>query len=137
MAISVPFSLQMTRDEDAISIIEGAVPDVVSGRFKIFLGANVIAGRPQVYVGSLRACYRHLMNEVVRQGTPGDKIAVGDWQTAGAANILLPADTIGITDDDVAIVVAANFNLASGATHFYTETFNQLMNGLLERASDN
>ena len=137
MAITTPYSLQLARNEDAISIVAGTVPDVVSGRFKIFLGANVNAGSPQVYVGTLKACFRHLSNEQLKKGTSGDKIAAGDWRNASAGNILLPSDIVGLTGNDVAIVVAANFSLSSGSTHFYTETFDQLIEGLLERTKTN
>jgi hypothetical protein len=45
----------------------------------------------------------------------------------------------GITDDDVAIVVSGNFLDAAhkGATHFYEETFEQLLEVLLENTKDN
>ena len=134
--ITTPFSLELARDEDAISIVEGIVATVVAGKIKIFLGANVVAGSPQVYVGTLRACYRHLMNESAKKASSADVVASGDWQNASAGNIVLAADAAGLTADDVAISVAADFS-TDGATHFYTETFNQLMNGLSERVSDN
>ena len=134
--ITTPFSLELTRDQDAISIVEGVLPAVVVGKMKIFLGANVNPGRPQNYVGSLRACYRHLMNESAKKGVATDEVVSGDWKNASAGNILLAVNGAGITDDDVAIVVSATF-VTNGATHFYTETFNQLINGLLERVSDN
>ena len=133
--ITTPFSLELARDEDAISIVEDVDPAVVPTKLKIFLGANVNPGSPQVYVGTLRACFRHWMNE---RGKKEAESAVvrGDWQNASAGNIVIATGVGGLTDDDVAISISAAFS-TDGATHFYTETFNQLMNGLLERVSDN
>lgn len=135
--ITVPFSLELARDEDAISIVEGTLPDPVALKMKIFLGANVNPGLPQTYIGSLKAVYRHMMNERFKStasALPG--VGFGDWQSAGAANIEIDAGVGSVTADDVGISVAGNFE-TEAATHFYTETFNQLINGLLERVSDN
>ena len=135
--ITTPFSLELTKDEDAKDAEAGAVATVVAGKVKIFLGANVLANRPQVYVGTLRACYRHLMNERAKRGVAGDLVSFGDWQNASAGNITIASDIAGLDDDDVAIVLSDTFNANTVMTHFVTETFNQLMNVLLERTKDN
>lgn len=134
MSITVPFSVELGRDEDAIAIVEDTVPASVPGKMKLFLGANVNPGLQQSYIGSLKACFRHLMNESARQGTVAVTVAWGDWQNASAGNIQIAGDAAGVTDDDVAIIVAGLFQ---GNTHFHDETFKQLINGLLERVKDN
>ena len=135
--ITTPFSLELTRGQDAIDIVEDTVPDTVSASMKIFLGANVNPGKVQSYVGSLRACFRHLMNEQVKRDTEGVSLVVrGDWLSASAGNITFVGGTGQIGADDVAIVVAGTF-ADEGATHFYDETFKQLINGLLERTKAN
>ena len=134
--ITTPFSLALARDEDAISIVEGLIPDAVSGKMLIFLGANVNPGLPQTYIGTLKACFRHLMNESAKKDSAVNAVVSGDWRNASAGNIVLAGGAGGVGDNDVSISVAGSFS-TDGATHFYTETFNQLINGLLERVSDN
>lgn len=136
MAITTPFSLSLGRDEDAIAAVEGSGTDSVPDKMKIFLGENVLASRPQVYVGSLKAVFRHMMNESwKRTANDSSQTGHGHWQAAGAANI-----SIGVSGDvgpdDVAIIVSGTFEVEA-ATHFYDETFHQLLDGLLERANQN
>jgi hypothetical protein len=134
--ITTPFSVALGRDEDAIDIVEGTSTDPIPGKIRVWLGADVNPGNVQVYIGSLRACFRHLMNESARHGVVGNEVAFGDWQNASAGNILIEGDSTSLTVNHVAIIVSSSFAVA-GATQFYTETFNQLMNGLLERVSAN
>jgi hypothetical protein len=136
MSITTPFSLELTRDEDAISIVEDVTTLSVPLKMKIFLGADVNPGQAQVYVGTLKSCFRHLMNESAKKGTIAVVTAYGDWQNASAGNITLANDGSGVLDTDVLISVAGGF-APDGKTHFYTETFDQLIEGLLERVKDN
>ena len=137
MAITTPFSVELTKNEDAISIVEGAVVDSVAEKLKVFLGVNVNPGSPQVYIGTLKACFRHAMNERFKNtASAGAAYIHGDWQNASAGNIQISTLAVTVGDDDVAISVAGNFE-TQAATHFYTETFDQLIDGLLERTKDN
>jgi len=135
--ITVPFSLELTADEDAISIVEDITTLSVPGKMKIFLGASVNPGLQQNYIGSLKACYRHLMNESAKKGTISVVAVYGDWQNASAGNISLENDASGVLDTDVLISVAGGFDNGVGKTHMYAETFDQLIDGLLERVKDN
>ena len=136
MAITTPFGLELARDEDAKDAVEGDTNVLVALKIKIFLGANVNPALIQTYVGSLRACYRHLMNEALKKGISSATVGRGDWRAASAGNISIDSGTAFITDDDVAVIVSGTLTPVGG-THFQTETFNQLINGLLERTKDN
>lgn len=134
--ITVPYSLELARDEDSISIVAGTTSAIVAGKMKIFLGSNVTPGLQQNYIGSLKACYRHLMNESAKKDSAADVVASGDWRNASAGNIVLAATPVIAIAGNVAIIVSSSFS-TDGATHFYTEAFDQLINGLLERVSSN
>jgi hypothetical protein len=136
MSITTPFSLELGRDEDAISIVEGITSDAVPGKMKIWLGNNVNPGQAQVYVGTLKSCFRHLMNESAKKGATGVTVAYGNWISASAGNITIDSNASGAGFNTVVISVSAGFG-SGGATHFYTETFDQLIEGLLERVKDN
>ena len=137
MSITTPYSLELARDEDAISAVEGNTPDVVAGKMKIFLGANVLPSRPQTYQGSLERCFRELLFALRPDRTGvADVSASGHWQAASAGNITVAPGILAIGDDDVAVVLAANF-AEPGATHFAEETFKQLTEVLRENTADN
>lgn len=136
MAITTPYSLELTANENTKDAVAGAVVTVVAGHLKIFLGSAVDPGKRQQYVGSLRACYRKLITDDEKEGTTGDLVAYGDALSARDGNITIAADTLGVGAGDVAIVKSSSF-AASGRTHKMTETFNQLINALLENSKDN
>jgi hypothetical protein len=134
--ITTPFSLELGRDDDAIAAVEGVVNDIVPGKMKLFLGDNVNPGQAQVYVGTLKSCFRHLMNESAKKGTTAVTVVYGNWINASAGNITLTDTEASVGVNTVAIIVAAGF-APDGKTHAYTETFEQLIDGLLERVKDN
>ena len=134
--ITTPYSLELTAGEDAKDATAGTVVTVVAGKLKIFLGSAVDPGKRQQYVGSLRACYRKLMAEAEKRGTPGDLVAYGSAIGASDGNITVEAVTTNVGVTDVAIVVSSSF-AADGRTHKTTETFHQLINALLQKTAAN
>ena len=136
MAIEVPYSLELAAHEDAIEAVEGSTPDTTTAKMKIFLGNGVNPMRPQVFVGTLKSVYRHMMNENFKHvASNGAQVGHGHWQNASAGNIAIDSGVANIEDDEVAISIAGNFE-TTARTHLYTETFNQLINVLLERTAD-
>lgn len=137
-AITTPYSLELTADEDAREAVVGAVVTVVAGKLKIFLGAAVTPEKMQSIVGSLKACYRVAMNRVLKRGVAADVVAFGNFLSATAGSITLAADTVGVGTTDVAVVISQTFGSSGGfaQTHMDTETFDQLINVLLENSSD-
>ena len=139
MAITTPYSLELTKNNDARDAVAGNTPDSVGGKMKIFLGANVDPGKGQSIQGTLRNCLRYILNERGRFYTGSGTYSV--YGPVGAVYnelTLNPSGTLGIGDDDVAVVVSGSFvSLAHGATHFIDETARQLMRVLLEKTKDN
>lgn len=136
-SISTPYSLELTRDEDAKNATADVLPDLVVGKMKVFLGSGINPSRKALWRGALDACYRKLMNEVLKKElVPGtDWVARVVWDRAVNALISLENDTLGVTDNDVAIVIESTF--APNSTHFATETFDQLMEVLTEHTKAN
>lgn len=139
MAITTPYSLQLTKNEDARDAVAGNTPDGVGGTIKIFLGANVDPSKGQSIQGTLRNCLRYILNERGRFYTGAGTYSVfGPVGSTYNDLTLNPTGTLGIGDDDVAIVITGSFvSLAKGATHFIDETARQLMRVLLERTKGN
>lgn len=135
--ITTPYSLELTRDEDAKSATAGTVSDIVAGKLKIFIGANADPAKRQQYRGTLTNCFRNLMNERAKREITTNLVASGNWLNAKDGNITLATTTGGITANDVAVVASSSFDSAPGATHFYDETFNQLLEVLLENTKAN
>jgi len=137
MAITVPYSLDLGPHDDAKDAAEGSVPDTVPQHMKIYLGANVDPTRMQSVVGSLQAVYRYMMSEDFKSNIgAATRAGYAPWESASAMDVTMESGVTGITDDHVAIIVSGNFD-QGGRTHFYTETFNQLVNVLLEKTKDN
>lgn len=139
-AITAPYSLELASDEPSKDIVVGVVATVVATKMKIFLGANVVLTRQQTINGTLRCIYRHMMNELLKKSVANqDNIGFTDFETGTTANVVLDTDILALTDRDVAIIIGADFTPGSqsAATHMYTETFNELMNVLLENLSQN
>ena len=138
--ITVPYSLELESDEDARQAVAGAVVTVVVGHMKIFLGASTDPAKQLSIVGSLRSIYRLMMNELLKQdATATDQVGSGNYLTATSGNITLAIVTAGVGVEDVALVISNTFGAdgTQGVTHMYNETFDQLINVLLENLSQN
>lgn len=139
-AITAPFSLELTADEDAREATAGTVSTVVLAKMKIFLEDTVGLTKHQSINGSLRNCFRLLMAEVSRRDVSSDdQVASGNYLTASAGNITLDTDLLSIAVGDVVLIVSGTFGSSAGKaqTHMFTETFNQLMDVLSERLAQN
>jgi hypothetical protein len=140
--ITVPYSLELSAHQDAKAAVAGTTVDTVSGKMKIFLGADVIPSRRQSIVGSLRACFNRVLNDEAR-GNPGASTicAFGPWASATSGNVQIEQGTTNVAAGDVAIVCSGTFPSGfaanKGATHFYQETFDQLIEVFLENTKDN
>ena len=134
--ITTPYSLELTKNQDAKDAIAGTSTAVVPLKMKIYLGGNVIPGKIQTYIGTLQAVARAMSGKVLQSAGTGAVVGYGDWRNAVAGNIVLAADVTGVTADHVAIIVSGTFD-TQAATHFYDETFKQLLNVLLEKTSTN
>jgi len=134
-AITTPYSLEMTADEDARDIVAGTVVTLVNDHLKIFLGATVPPGKQQTIVGTLERCFRLLMNTNTRVATNADLVAYGDYASGIEQEITIEGITGNVGDDDVAVVMSDTFT-ASANTHMLEESFRQLVNKFLENAKD-
>ena len=133
--ITAPYSLQLRAYDDSKDAVAGTVVTVVSNHMKIFLGSAVDPGKRQQYVGSLKACYRTLMAELGKRQNATDQVAYGPAYGASDGNIIVTTDTLSVGATDVALVVSSSFT--SDRSHELTETFNQLINALLQNTAAN
>jgi len=140
MAITAPYHLILGPNEDAKQAVEAdgtGISAVSAGDMKIHLGTTVDTKRAQAIVGSLKSIFRHMMNEDLRKaGGTQDFIGFGNWASASAGNITVNADGSGIAATDVSISLSSTFD-NGGSTHLYKETFDQLINVLLEKMKGN
>jgi len=136
MSIEVPYSLGLGRDEAAAAAVPGTTVEPESGRMKIFLGAAVPPDKRSSYINSLRACWHRLKNDLALDS--GDTVvAHGRWNSATSGSVIVGTDTAGVGDDSVAVIVAADFMVDKGASHFTDECFSRLLTALQERTKDN
>ena len=136
MAITVPYGLELGRDDDARDAAADAIPNPSAGKMKIYLGANIDPGKHQSIQSTLTQVFNALMADHLRNYTGAATCAAFGPLGATASNITINKGGItGITDDDVAITVPGSF-LAQGGTNFYSETFKQLLNVLRENTRD-
>jgi hypothetical protein len=141
--ITAPYSLELGPHEDARDAVAGITVDTVAGKMKIFLGADVPPDKRQSIVGSFHALYRRLMNHVASGGATGNgTICVfGPWASATSGNTKIEQGTTNVTAGDVAIVCSgtfpSGFAAEKGQSHFYRETFDQLVEVFLENTKDN
>ena len=140
MAITAPYHLILGPHEDAKQAVEAngsGTVTVSAGDMKIFINSAVNEKRTQAIVGSLKSIFRHMMNEDLRKaGGTADFIGFGNWASASSGNITVNTDGTGITTSDVAISLSSTFD-NGGSTHLYKETFDQLINVLLEKMKGN
>jgi hypothetical protein len=127
-AITGPYSLELTAHEDAKEAVAGTTTAIVAGKMKIYLGTAVNPGMRQSITGTLKACLRVLMSEKARRENTGDLVARASWDS-GSVTVETVITNIAVTD--VAIIVSSTFD-ATGQTHFYDETLNQLLDVFLE-----
>ena len=140
--ITVPYSLELSAHQDAKAAAAGIAVDTVAGKMKIFLGADAIPSRRQSIVGSLRACFNRLLNDEARGDTGAATIcAFGPWASATSGSVTVEGGTTNVGAGDVAIVCSGTFPSGfaanKGASHFYQETFDQLIEVFLEYTKDN
>ena len=135
MAITTPYSLELTADEGAKNAVAGAVATAVAGKMKIYLGTNVSPGRRQQYVGVLKAAYVFFKNQKGSKEDTSVKAIIGDWQTGSSGSFSFEAGITGITVESVALVIDGAF--PSNRSHLADETFKQLINVLLEKTKNN
>lgn len=131
-ALTSPYTLELTKDEDAKDATPGVTPSIVSTKMQIGLGTNADPAKLQACIGSLQSCYRRLMTAAKANQNGAALCAYGPWDEAVSGNITV-ASTLGTTTDAVTITVAGDF-AGEGATHFIDETFHQLINKLRENA---
>ena len=138
--ISTPYGVELKRNEDAKHATEDAIPNPTAGHLKLFLGADVDPSKGQSIQGTLRSCFNTLMAEHYRGY--GGAATCAAYAPLGGTAMDVTINTTGITgigDGDVAITVAGDF-LAQGkqgSTGFLDETFEQLLEVLLENTKDN
>jgi len=140
MAITTPYGLELARNDDARDVVADALPAPSAGKLKIYLGANIDPAKRQSIHGTLTLMFNALMAEHLRSYSGSGTCSVYAPVGATVMDVTIEKTGImGITDDDVAIVVAGNFLDAAhkAATHFYEETFEQLLEVLLENTKDN
>ena len=140
MAITAPYSLELGRNDDAGDAVAGIIPNPTAGKLKIFLGDNVDPGKVQSIVGTLTCCFNVLLEEHYRHYSGAATCAA--YAPLGGTAMDVTVNKTGITgigDGDVAITVAGDFlsQKRQGGTHFLKETFEQLLEVLLEKTKDN
>ena len=140
MAITAPYSLELGRNDDAGDAVADAIPNPTAGKLKIFLGDNVDPGKVQSIVGTLTCCFNVLLEEHYRHYSGAATCAA--YAPLGGTAMDVAVNKTGITgigDGDVAITVAGDFlaQKRQGGTHFLEETFEQLLEVLLENTKDN
>ena len=138
--ISTPYGVELKRDEDAKHATEDAIPNPTAGHLKLFLGTDVDPSKGQSIQGTLRSCFNTLMAEHYRGY--GGAATCAAYAPLGGTAMDVTINTTGITgigDGDVAITVAGDFlaQKRQGGTHFLQETFEQLLEILLENTKDN
>ena len=137
MPITVPYSLALGANEDAKAAVPGNDTSLIPGKMKIFILDNANPKRMQSIVGSLRSVFKCAMSERFRAADNATALAgFGPWNHATCGNVTINSDGAGITLDDVGIQLPTDF-AGAGATHMYQETFDQLINVLLEKTKDN
>ena len=142
MAITAPYSLELAKNDDAIKAVADDTVTTVAGKMKIYLGDNVVPGKRTSYMASLKNCFNRLMNDIARGNTGSGVIAVfGPWDNATSGNITRESGTGNVTADDVAIVCSGTFPDGQarnkGGSHWYQETFEQLLEVLAENTKSN
>ena len=96
VAITLPYSVELGLHEDAVDAVEADGSGVVTptaSKMKVFLNSGVDPKKIQSAVGSLRAIYRHMMNEHLRAPVGSAAlIGYGDG-TAATASYYLDIET--------------------------------------------
>ena len=137
MAITVPYSLDLGPHEDAKDATPGTTVTPVAGNLKVFIGSGANPKRTQAIVGSLKTIFRTMLNEELRaRGGTADFVGFDHWAGASSGGTTINADGTGIAAADVAVSISSTFD-TGGSTHLYKETFDQLINVLLEKMKDN
>ena len=138
MAITTPYSVELERNQQSIDVVEAAAATVVANKMKLFVGGNIEVWQRQAYVGSLKNCFNVLMNEVVRLplAAPANRVVYGPGLSAKEINITIDTDPTSVGADDVAISVSSTFTDKPGDSQFYQETFDQLIEALLENSAE-
>ena len=131
--ITVPYTLELTKDEDAKDATAGTTLGIVAGKMQIGLNTGADVSRLQACIGSLRSGYRRLITDAKANQSGAAITARGNWADAVAGNITV-ASTLAATTGDVTITIAGDF-AGEGATHFIDETFDQLINKLRENSA--
>jgi len=134
MTIEAPYSLELAKGEVTAAAVVGTTADVVPGKMKLYLGANVPPGKRTSYASSLLSCFARLKDDGLIDGTGADVVASGPWNASTSGNITIASDTAGVADDSVAIVIAGDF---ANGSHFYKAAFDRLLAALTERTKDN
>ena len=140
MAITAPYSLELRRNDDAGDAVAGIIANPSAGYLKIFLGDDVDPGKVQSIVGTLTCCFNVLLEEHYRKFFGAATCAAYAPLGGTAMDVTVNKSGItGIGDGDVAITVSGNFlaQKHQGGTHFLEETFEQLLEVLLENTKDN
>ena len=66
MAITVPYGLELGRDDDARDAAADAIPNPSAGKMKIYLGANIDPGKHQSIQSTLTQVFNKLMADHLR-----------------------------------------------------------------------
>lgn len=145
MAIQVPWSAELTRDEqkrDAVIIDGTADGSHVLGKLKLFIGRNT-GDKRQTLAGSAQALRRYWLARM--RGVRSDEIGSGTTvfvkgPLTGAAEINIVANSGVPTDDQIAFCVSGEFISSPAddgdATQFFAETALQLIEVFLEQSAD-
>ena len=137
--LTTPYSIEIAPGDTADSATGGTIPDVVTDKFKLYLGSSVDMNKKQSIVGSLVVCYNKLMTDAGKGGdtTTNTKVARANYIEASQTNVTIEAVTSNIGVNDVAIVVDGNFGSARNQTIEYREAFRKLVAQILHRSTGN
>ena len=135
MAITIPYGVELGAHEDAKDAVEGDGSTIVAGKMTLALTATVPPARAQAIICSRKNVFRHMMNESLKKRVAGaDLYGFANWADASSGNVTVGGTTTGLADGDVIIALSSTF---PAGTHFYKETFDQLINVLRENLTEN
>jgi len=131
-AITTPFGIGLGSQLPRKDIFQEDTVAESAGRMKIFLSSAVPPNRIQSIVGALQIAFNQAVQSA-RQGVSTDIFALVDWTEGSPSNVRVQTTSAGITTTDCAIVISNTFS-PNGQTQFWSETFDELISGLIERA---
>jgi len=139
MAITTPYSLELTADQSMHEAVADIDSDVTANKMKIFLGSAVTAANRVSILGTLQSCFNELMVQAGRGAdtSTNTKTARANFIGGTSGTVTVEAVTSNITTSDVAIVVSGTFGSERNQTLAYREAFRKLTDRLQEVSNSN